>query len=188
LWKACDEIGGSAGACVQMMLLLGQRRQEIAGMRRSEIADGIWTIPAKRMKARKVHSIPLPAQALEIIERMPRIGDGDLVFTLSGKAPLGHFDRIKLEIDAKMGAMPHFVLHDLRRTAASTMAGIGIPVTTIEKILAHETGSFRGVVGVYQRHSFGAEMAVALQQWADHVDRIVTGKSAKVIALGKARA
>jgi integrase len=189
LWKVCDDIGGSAGACVQMMLLLGQRRSEIAGMRRSEIADGVWTIPPEKMKGRKSHMVPLPAQALAIIERMPRIGDGDLVFTITGKAPLGHFDRIKKQIDAKMGAGPHWVLHDIRRTTASTMAAIGIQISTIEKILAHKSGTFKGIVGTYQKHSFGPEMALALRQWADHVERIVTGgKSAKVIPIGSARA
>jgi integrase len=189
LWKACDEIGGSAGACVQMMLLLGQRRNEITGMRRSEIDGDQWTIPAGRMKGRKAHTIPLPAQALAIIKRMPRIGDGDLVFTITGKARLGHFDRIKREIDAKMGTVPHWVLHDIRRTTASSMAAIGIPVSTIEKILAHVSGTFKGIVGVYQRHSFGPEMKSALQKWADHAEQIVTGKSgAKVVPFRGARA
>jgi integrase len=188
LWKACDEIGGSAGACLQMMMLLGQRRSEIAGMRRSEIAeDDVWTIPAERMKGRKSHVVPLPAQALAIIERMPRIGDGDLVFTITGNAPLGHFDRIKREIDAKMEATSPWVLHDIRRTTASSMAAIGIPVTTIEKILAHSSGTFKGIVGTYQRHSFTSEIKMALRDWANHVDRIVTGKPAKVISLGSAR-
>jgi integrase len=178
LWKACDEIGGSAGACVQMMLLLAQRRNEISGMRRSEIVDGVWTIPAGRMKGRKAHMIPLPAQALAIIKCMKRIGDGDLVFTITGKVPLEHFDRIKKQIDAKMGEVPSWVLHDLRRTAASVMAGIGIQIPTIEKILAHKSGTFKGIVGTYQHYGFGPEMKLALRDWANHVDRIVTDKSA----------
>jgi hypothetical protein len=53
----------------------------------------------------------------------------------------------------------------------------------IEKILAHKTGTFRGIVGTYQRHSFVPEMAAALQKWGDHVEQLVTGKAAKVVKL-----
>ena len=63
------------------------------------------------------------------------------------------------------------------------MARIGVPVVVIEKILAHTGGTLAGVVGVYQRHSFLPEMTTALQKWADHVERLVGGKSAKVVRL-----
>jgi len=183
LWKACDKVGGMAGGCVQMMILLGQRRGEVAGMRRSEIDGDQWTIPARRMKGKKSHTVPLPRQAVEIIERLPRIGDGDLVFTSSGRVPLQHFDRIKKEIDAEMGKVPAWVLHDIRRSTATHMATLGVPVTSVEKILAHTRGTFAGVVGVYQRHGFVPEMKAALQSWADHIDYVLSGRRAKVLPM-----
>jgi hypothetical protein len=72
---------------------------------------------------------------------------------------------------------------------ASGMAGLGIRVEVVEKILAHRSGTFRGIVGVYQRHTFIPEMRDALQRWADHVDEIVHGKPAgKVVRANFERA
>ena len=82
-----------------------------------------------------------------------------------------------------MGDTPKWKTHDIRRSVASGMARIGIDVPVIEKILAHRTGTFAGVVGVYQRHSFFPEMAAALQRWGDHIEQLVTGKSAEVVKL-----
>ena len=65
------------------------------------------------------------------------------------------------------------------------MARIGIAVPVIEKIMAHRKGTFAGVVGIYQRHGFYAEMAAALQKWGDHIEQLVTGKSAKVVKLSR---
>jgi integrase len=107
---------------------------------------------------------------------MPKIAGGDYVFTTSGWAPLGRFDRIKHELDAHMKPQTPWVFHDLRRTVASGMARLGVRLPVIEKCLNHTGGSFRGIVGVYQRHDFAAEKRDALQRWADHIDSIVRGE------------
>ena len=56
--------------------------------------------------------------------------------------------------------------HDLRRTVASGMARLGINLPVIEKVLNILSGSFTGVVGVYQRHSFADEKRTALEAGA----------------------
>ena len=61
---------------------------------------------------------------------------------------------------------------------SSGMARIGIALPVIEKILAHRKGTFAGIVGVYQRHSFLPEMAAAMQRWGDHVEDLVSGRKA----------
>jgi hypothetical protein len=63
------------------------------------------------------------------------------------------------------------------------MARIGIAVPVIEKILAHRKGTFAGVVGIYQRHSFLPETATALQRWGDHIEQLISGKPAKILKL-----
>lgn len=79
-----------------------------------------------------------------------------------------------------MGDTPKWVTHDIRRSVASGMARIGVLVPVVEKILDHRSGTFRGIVGTYQRHSFLPEMSIALQKWADHIEDLVSGrKSAK---------
>jgi integrase len=183
LWLACDAIGGPAGACIKTLLLTGQRRSEVAGMRRSEISGDVWSLPGERTKNKKRHDVPLSVQALAILESMPVIAGSDYVFTL-GRAPLSHFDRSKQLIDAQMKPDRPWVLHDLRRTVASGMARLGLRLPVIEKVLNHASGSFRGIVGVYQRHDFAAEKRDALARWADHVDSLVSGKPVgKVVSL-----
>jgi len=132
------------------------------------------------MKGRRPHILPLSAQAIALIEAQPRIGE----YVFGREAPLiSHFARVMPELRTRMGDTPHFTLHDLRRSAASGMARIGVPVVVVEKILAHTGGALAGVAGVYQRHSFLPEMAAALQKWGDHVERLVGGKPAKVVRL-----
>jgi integrase len=179
LWKVLDEIGGPTAAAVQVLLLTGQRRNEIALLKwSSEVKGDTLTLPAERMKGKQGHTVPLSTQAAAIIATQHRIGEQVFVH----EAP--HFDRLKREIDARMGDVPKWVVHDLRRSVASGMARIGIAVPVIEKILAHRSGTFRGIVGTYQRHSFLPEMAAAMQRWGDHIERLVSGrKPAKVVRL-----
>ena len=183
LWLACDAIGGPAGACIKTLLLTGQRRSEVAGMRRSEISGDVWSLPGERTKNKKRHDVPLSAQALAILESIPVIARSDYVFTL-GRAPLSHFDRSKQLIDLQMKPDGPWVLHDLRRTVASGMARLGVRLPVIEKCLNHSSGTFRGIVATYQRHDFAAEKRDALARWADHIDSIVSGKPVgKVVKL-----
>ena len=63
----------------------------------------------------------------------------------------------------------------LRRSVASGLARRGVALDVVEKILNHQSGSFAGIVGVYQRHSFAEEMCAALTRWGEHVERVVTG-------------
>src|SRR5262245_38822436 len=180
LWLACEAIGGAAGACVKLLMLTGQRRTEIAHLKWMEVNGNLLVLPAERMKGRAAHIVPLSTRAVEIITSLPQTGE--YVF---GKAPVGHFHRIKPELDARMGDTAPWVIHDIRRSVASGMAKIGVAVQVIEKILAHRSGTFRGIVGTYQRHSFVPEMTAALERWSDHLERVVSAKSADVISIGR---
>jgi integrase len=186
LWHACEAVEEPARSWIRMLILLGQRRSETVSMRRSEIDGDLWRLPAEKMKGKVAHTLPLPAQALAMVEALPPIGDGDLVFTTNGTSPLSHFDRIKRTIDAEMKPASPWTWHDIRRSSASALAGLGVPVPTIEKILAHRSGTFRGIVSTYQRHSFIPEMRTALERWSEHLDRLVRGAPAtKVVPIGR---
>jgi integrase len=116
------------------------------------------------------------------------VGDGDLVFTAIGKRPFSDFYDLKQRLDTHMKPKKPWVLHDLRRSMASGMAGLGVPVTTVEKILAHRSGTFHGVLATYQRHSFIPEMRVALERWSEHIEQLVSGTGpAKVIDISRRR-
>jgi hypothetical protein len=78
----------------------------------------------------------------------------------------------KAKLDAALGSRSKngpWTLHDLRRTAASGMASLGVRIESVEKILIHANGSFRGIVGMYQKHDFASEKRAALDLWGAHV-------------------
>jgi integrase len=174
VWRAVAKLGPPFGAAVQLLILTGQRRNEVAHMQRGELdaERRVWTLPRERVKNNRRHEVPMSAQAIAIIERAPRISD-KFVFSLNGTEPIKGFGRAKDYVDALMPAgTPPWVFHDLRRTVASGMARLGVSLSVIEKVLNHVSGSFAGIVGVYQRHEFAEEKRAALEKWADHVERL----------------
>jgi integrase len=185
LWLAAEAIGGREGACIKLLICTGQRRSEISHLKLREVGNDVLELPATRMKGKQTHIVPLSTQAAAIIADMPKLvpqvpRPDSYIW---GESPVGHFHRIKDQLDGYMAGAPHWVVHDIRRSVASGMARIGIAVPVIEKILGHRKGTFAGIVGVYQKYSFQAEMRIALQRWGDHIGRLVTGKAAKVVKL-----
>ena len=194
VWNAAGSDGRPFEPLVKLLVLTGQRLGEVAGMRWSEIdfKDRLWIIPAERVKNGERHEVPLSDAAIAIISALPRIKTAEgAVFTTRS------FSRAKTRLDgAILAAMPKgakapepWVFHDLRRTLASGMARLGIQLPVIEKVMNHTSGSFRGIVGVYQRHSFAEEKRAALAAWASHVESVVSGKTpANVIQLRSSKA
>jgi integrase len=172
VWHAAEKEGYPLGSIIQMLILTGQRRSEVTGMEWSELDldVGLWTLPKERTKNKRLHIVPLSKLAIVILDSVPRIGDR-YVFTLKGTSPSNNF-RAKPRVDALAG-IPPWTLHDLRRTTASGLAKLGVSLVVIEKVLNHVSGALGGIVGVYQRHEFSDEKRQALQQWADHVERLV---------------
>jgi integrase len=175
LWHACDSIGGAAGAVVKLMLLTGQRCGEVVGMKRSEISGDVWTLPPERTKNSQRHEVPLSAQALAIIEAIPGV-DGGYLFTASPTRRLGNIAPAKVALDAYMKPVQPWVLHDLRRTTATGLASLGIKLPVVEQCLNHKSGSFRGIVAVYQKYEYAVEKRDALTRWGNHVEQLVSGQ------------
>jgi integrase len=188
VWAAADKIGGTFGPLVKLLALTGQRRDEVARMRWDELNldTRLWTLPPARTKNNQPHEVPLSKAALTVLQNVPRIAGSPFVLTANGGAsPVSGYSKGKHRLDALLpGDMPPWRLHDLRRTAASGMARLGINLPVIEKVLNHASGSFAGIVGVYQKHSFAGEKAAALSAWGNFVTALVDGKSAgKVVRL-----
>jgi integrase len=197
LWRASGEIGFPFGPLYRLLLLTGQRLREVAEMTRREVAGGEWTIPGARTKNGDQHVVPLSPDALAILEAMPRIG-AQLIFTTNGDAPVSGFTRAKDRLDAAIAKIveaegldpvPAFTIHDLRRTAATGMAGLGFPPHIVEAVINHRSGTRRGVAGVYNRFDYADEKRRALEAWARRVAEIVAGReqAGNVIRLGAAR-
>jgi integrase len=173
VWQAAEKLGAPYGAMVRLLVLTGQRRGEVVGMQRGEVDldKRLWTLPRERVKNDRRHEVPLSRHATAIIRALPRVSDR-FVFSLNAEKPLNGFGKNKDRLDALSG-VSDWVVHDLRRTVASGMARLGISLAVIEKVLNHVSGSFAGIVSVYQRHEFAEEKRAALQKWADHVERLV---------------
>ena len=151
-------------------------------MRRSEISDdgSVWTIPGARTKNHRPCVVPLAPMAKGLVTR----GSSDFIFTTTGRSPVSGWGRLKRRLDEAVGDdFPPWVLHDLRRTAATGMADIGIMPHIVEACLNHVSGAKAGVAGIYNRSAYAPEKKAALERWASHVDGLVEGKPANVIAL-----
>jgi len=197
IWHACRD--DDFGRIIKLLTLTAQRRGEVGGMQWTELNGGIWTIPGARTKNHREHVVPLPNFALSLIADGPRRTDRDHVFGNSArrkgdgqrgfsgwskaKAALEErvFEARKMAaIDAgqegnKVKPLPDWRLHDLRRTAATTMADrLGVLPHIVEAILNHVSGHRSGVAGVYNRAKYEGEMRQALQRWAEHIEAITS--------------
>jgi integrase len=196
---------------VKLLLLTGQRRDEVASARWSEFDLGAdmpaWTIPKDRAKNGKAHVVPLSPAVVEILDSLPRVKDEvDFVLTTTGKTGVSGFSRSKALLDATMMEIakeeadargekdfePQIVpwrLHDLRRTCASGMAELGQPVHVVEAVLNHKSGSIKGVAAVYNRYEYAEEKRRALFAWATHVTSLIGARADNIISLfeGKGR-
>lgn len=171
LWTACEALKYPFGPMTKMLLLTGCRLAEAAEATWDELDRDarLWCIPGERTKNGEPHNIPLSTLTITVLEALPRIGVNGYLFTTIGRRPVSGFSKAKRALDRLAGINQHWTFHDLRRTAASGMARLGINLPVIEKVLNHTSGSFGGIVGVYQRHSFTDEKKTALETWGSHV-------------------
>ncbi len=178
-WRAADD--ETFGPLLKLLLLTGCRRNEVAGMRRTELSDdrATWTIPGARTKNHRVHVVPLAPLARKMI---PTEDVGDLVFTTNGRTHVSGWSKIKSRLAAAM-KIPPWRLHDLRRTCATGMAEIGIAPHIVEACLNHVSGAKAGVAGTYNRAQYAPEKRAALERWASHVEGLVSGRKAKVVSI-----
>jgi len=178
VWNAAEQVGGPFGSMVRLLILTGARRTEVAQMTRDELdLDAkVWKLPRERTKNGIPHEVPLSKQVLAVIESVPRIASSPYILTTNGRAAACDYNNNTRRLRALLPPdMSHWTLHDLRRTVASGMARLGVNLPVIEKCLNHISGSFGGIVSVYQHHNFAPEKRAALEQWGDFVEGLVGG-------------
>jgi integrase len=201
-WKGCDILGCPFGPMFKLLLLTAQRRDEVGGARWPEIDldKRLWTIPRERAKNDRAHEVHLSELAVEIISELPKISrsraDGagsepsPYLFTTTGERPVSGFSKAKERLDGHMlqllraelkqaggdmdeAAIGGWILHDLRRTAATGMARLNIAPHVVDRILNHVSGTIRGVAAVYNRHAYLEERKSALEAWSHYVESLV---------------
>jgi integrase len=181
LWGVFTAMGYPFGHGLKFLLVTGQRRGEVGGMKWSEIDGDGWNLPGTRAKSRQGHRVPLSTLALEILEQCPRIGD--YVF-MSGRGlePLEGWDGAKRRADTFLAKpIEPWRIHDLRRTMATQMRSIGIDRLIVSKLLNHAES---GITKTYDRYAADPEKAVAMERWSDKLKEIISGeKSERVVLL-----
>ena len=172
LWTWCGD--DDFGRILKLLILTGQRRDEVGEMVWPELdlAGGLWSLPGERTKNRRPHDVPLSATALAILADVPRWDGREFVFG-RGSGPYSGYGHAKIRLDKRTGIAVPWRIHDLRRTAATGMANLGVLPHVVEAVLNHVSGSRAGVAGIYNRASYAAEKRDALDRWAVHVEALV---------------
>ncbi len=201
IWRGTDTLRAPLGGFYRVLLLTGQRREEVARMDWAELdrASATWIIPADRAKNGVTHIVPIAPSVVEELDRLalakqekekeketapdakrwPKSGP---VMSIKGTVALSCFSQAKNALDAEIakvctdaGAMAPWRVHDLRRTVATGLQRLGVRFEVTEAVLNHISGAKGGVAGIYQRHDWKDEKASALAAWADYVARLVRG-------------
>jgi integrase len=166
LWQAAGELG-SYGAMVKTLLLTAQRLGDVRAMRRADVVDGTWDIPELDRAKRTGGVLRLPKVARDLIAEQPHIRGEDRVFPISGlDARKQRLDRL---MRVKLGKLPGWRLHDLRRTARTLMGAAKVPRDDAERVLGHRVGSV--VAETYDRFAYVAEKQQALAKLAALANR-----------------
>jgi len=177
IWNALDD--SQYGTIVRLLMLTGQRLNEIAALRWSSEVDfdrGVISLPGERTKNGRPHEIPMSKTVRALLAAQPRSDGRDFVFG-EGAGPFSGQSHRKAVLDKEMGRagkpLPAWTHHDLRRTAATRMAELGIQPHIIEAVLNHLSGHKGGIAGIYNRAQYGPEKAQALARWDRHIAGLV---------------
>jgi len=160
--------------CLKLQLVTAQRKGEliIAEWSEFDLNNGWWTIPSEKAKNNLSHRVPLSSLALQLLDQVKlHSGNSRWLFpSRQGDKPVldTSIDHALHKNEAKFG-IPSFTPHDLRRTAASHMTGMGVPRLTVSKILNHIES---GITVVYDRHSYDQEKRLVLDLWGEKLRKI----------------
>jgi integrase len=165
------------GTVLQFLILTGQRRSEIGSMKWAWIdsAKRTITLPASVTKNKREHTFPYCNMLASILDGIPRTGEYLFAGSRNAELPISGWSNFKAAFDKECKIAP-WSLHDLRRTFATNLAAIGVRLEVTEKLLNHVSGSFGGIVGVYQRHGFQAEMRDAVELYEKHLADLTAEK------------
>jgi integrase len=186
LWRGSQELSYLFRSLFRLLLLTGQRREEVAGIdwRELDRSTALWGLPASRSKNNKPNLVPLSGPAIAELDDLaggkdwPKSG---LVFSTTGTTSVSGFSKAKRRLDEVMAHaagrdIEPWRIHDLRRTVATGLQRLGARFEVTEAVLNHVSGSRSGVAGVYQRHDWAHEKRDALDAWGEHLSAILATK------------
>jgi integrase len=197
MFRACEG-QGVFGNLAKMLLLTAQRRTKVASMSWDDVSEDVWTIATEDREKGNAGRLKLSKLALAVVDAQRETRTNNYVFPASFKTsradpsrPYGSFSAFgdgKAALDKAMADIlpniPHWTLHDLRRTARSLMSRAGVRPDIAERVLGH---AIPGVQGVYDRHAYDRERAQALASLATLIGRILDGKAGNVVPLVRSK-
>jgi integrase len=188
LWEALPNVlANPYPSIVRLCLLTAQRLGEITGMRQDELHldRAEWHLSGSRTKNGHPHVVPLSGFALDIINSALAGADGSaFVFPHHGGPLPSVRASYEVSIHNPEFGLARWGCHDLRRTAISHMAGLGVAPITLAAIANHRSMTHGSVtMAVYTRYDYGREKRAALDLWADRLRAIIEGGTAKVLQL-----
>lgn len=181
VWAAAVTMGWPFGDIIRLLILTGQRRDEVAGLRWAELdlPGRMWTLPGERAKNGAPHQVFLAAPSVEILQSAPRLGA--MTYSTTQQRPVSGWTRARGQAE-RLSGTTDWTFHDLRRTVATGMAKIGIAPHVTESVLNHKSGTIRGVAAVYNRHQYLQERERALTLWANYVITLAHGGDTSTLA------
>jgi len=193
VWLAAEQCRYPFGPIVQMLMLTGQRREEVCDSSWHEFNtdDNDWIMAGTRTKNGNPHLIPLSPALVAVLENAPRIACKpglDFVFTKTGETSFSGYSRGKVRLDSiikkiaeaeadergdEAVVVADWTIHDIRRTVSTGMAKLRVEPHVIEAILNHKSGKISGVAAIYNLYQYYPEKREALEKWALHLAAIV---------------
>ncbi|MBP2444833.1 tyrosine-type recombinase/integrase [Rhizobium leguminosarum] len=181
-WNATYRMKGPLGPYFRMLMLTGQRKDEVSGARRREFdaSNAIWTVPEERFKSGVDHLVPMTETVATLIAAMPTYSAGDCIFSFtSGAKPINGFSRAKAALHDAMllemqrvndqAELPDWTLHDVRRTVRTRLSGLRVNADVAEMVIGHGK---KGLERVYNQHQYADEMRDALTKWESALRRL----------------
>jgi integrase len=184
IWRGCGD--DDYGRIIRLLILLGQRRQEIGGMRwwpelDLDAPQPTWTLPANRAKNGRAHTLPLMPMALDIIKSVPQMATRPQLFGSHSDTGFTGWDLGKQALDKRTG-VAEWTPHDLRRTFSTRLhEELNIAPHVVEALLNHFSGHRSGSARPYNRAKYLPQMRQALAQWEDYIRVLVAGGERKVL-------
>lgn len=185
IWLALQKLQDPGRSFVQLLMLTGTRRDEARGLQWHELdlEQSQWLLPGTRNKSGKEFEVPLPRQAVRLLELVHQVGPYVFTANARGEKPWSAHGPFKAELDERSGVRG-WVFHDIRRTVRSRLAELRVPHEVAERVLNH---AITKVERTYNRHAYYEEKAAALQDWSDWLMQIVQGHPGVVVAAQHSR-
>jgi integrase len=177
IWRVTEAGHFPFDPFVRLLIVLGCRRGELAGMRRDELdlAAGHWHLPGDRTKNEQPRTLPLSKQAIAILASLPAFSGPFIFTTTSGERPISGFAKLKERLDRRLATeappgLLEWTLHDLRRTMRTHLSALPISGTVAELMIGHKQ---RGIRAVYDRWGYLEEQRAGFELWAARLRDLV---------------